>query len=334
MNRSLTASAERAGGRADGRSAAAVPGTRLARGIRFGKPACVVPPATGSFAAAAARQPSSAGDIQFTPAEELARPPSLGGLLPVCARLRGLPRRNQSDSTASKIGSLPASPAFAAGGTITGSAPAPPPPPSGSASRTGALKTGSDSVAPRSSLAAPAPLAAPSLADRPTEAPSEDSTEAPSEDSTEAPNEDSTEAPNEDFMDAPKRGARAAATAAATFSALVSGPVLGAFSPACPAATVNRRLPGGTSMAPMMTSSSGTQTSAVRPPPSGAGRRRTRIPCRAASRATTNRPIRRETAASTTGGLSSRQFAWAISSVVIPTPWSVRSSSSPPLFSR
>ena len=32
-------------------------------------------------------------------------------------------------------------------------------------------------------------------------------------------------------------------------------------------------------------------------------------PCRAASRATTNNPIRRDTATSTTGGISSRQFA-------------------------
>ena len=58
------------------------------------------------------------------------------------------------------------------------------------------------------------------------------------------------------------------------------------------------------------------------------------MPCRAASRATTNRPIRRDTATSTTGGLSSRQFAWAISSAPMPTPWSVMSSSTPPLFSR
>ena len=65
--------------------------------------------------------------------------------------------------------------------------------------------------------------------------------------------------------------------------------------------------------------SSGSQTSAVSPP-IDAGRNRTRIPCRAASRATTNNPIRRDTATSTTGGLSSRQFAWAISSEPMPTP--------------
>ena len=65
--------------------------------------------------------------------------------------------------------------------------------------------------------------------------------------------------------------------------------------------------------------SSGSQTSAVSPP-IDAGRNRTRIPCRAASRATTNNPIRRDTATSTTGGLSSRQFAWAISSAPMPTP--------------
>jgi len=65
--------------------------------------------------------------------------------------------------------------------------------------------------------------------------------------------------------------------------------------------------------------SSGSHTSAVSPP-IDAGRSRTRIPCRAASRATTNNPIRRDTATSTTGGLSSRQFACAISSAPMPTP--------------
>src|SRR5262249_52675089 len=58
------------------------------------------------------------------------------------------------------------------------------------------------------------------------------------------------------------------------------------------------------------------------------------MPCLAASLATTNRPIRRDTATSTIGGLSSRQFACAISSAPMPTPWSVISSNTPPLFSK
>ncbi len=77
---------------------------------------------------------------------------------------------------------------------------------------------------------------------------------------------------------------------------------------------------------------SGSQISAVRPPDC-ACRSRTRTPCLAARRPTTNRPMRRETATSTTGGLSSRQFACAISCSEMPTPLSVMSSSTPPLVS-
>ena len=40
------------------------PGTRLALGTRLGRPACVVSPAAGTASASAARQPSSAGEIQ------------------------------------------------------------------------------------------------------------------------------------------------------------------------------------------------------------------------------------------------------------------------------
>jgi len=81
----------------------------------------------------------------------------------------------------------------------------------------------------------------------------------------------------------------------------------------------SRRRPGGTVVISCAITSSGSHTSAVKPP-SDAGRNRTRMPCRAASRATTNNPIRRDTATSTTGGLSNRQFAWAISSAPMPTP--------------
>ena len=61
-NRSRVAEADRAGAGADG-SAAAVPGTRLALGTRLGSPAVVTPLDDGSAAAAAACQPSSAGDV-------------------------------------------------------------------------------------------------------------------------------------------------------------------------------------------------------------------------------------------------------------------------------
>ena len=39
------------------------PGTRLALGTRFGRPAWVVSPADGAASASAARQPSSAGEF-------------------------------------------------------------------------------------------------------------------------------------------------------------------------------------------------------------------------------------------------------------------------------
>ena len=59
--RSLVADADRAGTGAS-LAGAAVPGTRLACGTRFGSPAIVVPPVAGELAAAAASQPSSAAD--------------------------------------------------------------------------------------------------------------------------------------------------------------------------------------------------------------------------------------------------------------------------------
>jgi hypothetical protein len=65
--------------------------------------------------------------------------------------------------------------------------------------------------------------------------------------------------------EAAKRGVRAAATAAATFSATVFGAERAALAPAwaAAAAVVNRRLPGGASITPLITSSSGSQTRAV-----------------------------------------------------------------------
>src|SRR2546421_9463793 len=90
-----------------------VPGTRFARGTRLGNPDSVTPPDVGTCAASAARQPSSAGEVQ---------PPLLLATLFTCvARLTPcLPRRNQSDSTDSKIGSRCSSPApaLAVGGTM------------------------------------------------------------------------------------------------------------------------------------------------------------------------------------------------------------------------
>src|SRR5579859_5658151 len=73
------------------------PGTRLALGTRFGRPAWVVFPADGTATAWAARQPSSAGEIHVSPPDAPAWAPEAGR-----AVLRLLPlRRNQSDSSES-----------------------------------------------------------------------------------------------------------------------------------------------------------------------------------------------------------------------------------------
>src|SRR6266480_828051 len=88
-----------------------VPGTRFALGTLLGSPDSVTPPDVGTCAASAARQPSSAGDVQLP----------LATLFTCPARLAPcLPRRNQSDSTDSKIGSRCSSPApaLAVGGTM------------------------------------------------------------------------------------------------------------------------------------------------------------------------------------------------------------------------
>src|SRR6185437_8287051 len=89
-------------------AAPARPGTRFAFGSRSGSPAEVTPLDTGACATSAARQPSSAGDDQASVGvpESGASPPR---------RLR----RNQSDSTDSKIGSRLSAAGLGAGGTIT-----------------------------------------------------------------------------------------------------------------------------------------------------------------------------------------------------------------------
>src|SRR5258708_37385231 len=108
-NLSLVAAADRTGaGVAD---SVAVPGIRFALGTRLGKPATVVPPEVGATAASATFQPSSAGEVQLAADVRRLEMPDTSS--------DGRPRRNQSDSTASKIGSLFSSASDAAGGTIT-----------------------------------------------------------------------------------------------------------------------------------------------------------------------------------------------------------------------
>src|SRR5215468_1315487 len=116
--RSLVCAAVRAGAAA-GAAALTPPGTRFAIGTRLGRPARVVPEDTGACATSAACHPSSAGEDQ---------PAELGTWLGAGAAQSepSRPRRNQSDSTDSKMGNLFSSPMPAAGGTITpGTSPLP-----------------------------------------------------------------------------------------------------------------------------------------------------------------------------------------------------------------
>ena len=85
-----------------------LPGTKFAFGTRVGSPATVIPPDTGAFATCAARQPSSAGDVQSSARVSAGAEPAVP-----CPR-----RRNQSDSTDWKIGGWFSCPALTAGGTI------------------------------------------------------------------------------------------------------------------------------------------------------------------------------------------------------------------------
>src|SRR5581483_10352822 len=83
------------------------PGTRLALGTRFGSPACVVSPADGAATTCAARQPSSAGEVHVcvvaacTGCGPVPRDVVAVAVVPIVLPLR----RNQSDSSESKIGS-------------------------------------------------------------------------------------------------------------------------------------------------------------------------------------------------------------------------------------
>src|SRR5215468_3073869 len=108
--RSLVCAADR--GEAGAAAALTPPGTRFAFGTRLGRPARVVPEDTGACATSAACHPSSAGEDQ--PAELGTWLGTGGGQSPPSR-----PRRNQSDSTDSKMGSRFSSPMLAAGGTIT-----------------------------------------------------------------------------------------------------------------------------------------------------------------------------------------------------------------------
>src|ERR1700759_3376636 len=105
-----TSSAERAGAPLVFSLAAAAegsptdPGTRFARGTRRGRPAEVVVPVVGAATDSAARQPSSAGECHSgwaAGADWAPVPPAADG---VGAWVES-PRRNQSDSRESKIGS-------------------------------------------------------------------------------------------------------------------------------------------------------------------------------------------------------------------------------------
>src|SRR5690348_17896642 len=96
------------------------PGTRFAFGTRLGRPARVVPEVTGACATSAACHPASAGDDQ--PAEAGTGATAGPGTAPGTVAFQSVPRRprrNQSDSTDSKIGSRFSSPTVAGGGTIT-----------------------------------------------------------------------------------------------------------------------------------------------------------------------------------------------------------------------
>ena len=88
------------------------PGTRFALGTRFGRPTLVVSPAFGAAATRAAAQPSSAAEFQL--------PVSLPwGAGWAASPELDEPRRNQSDSRESKIGSRWSCAGLTDGGTVT-----------------------------------------------------------------------------------------------------------------------------------------------------------------------------------------------------------------------
>src|SRR5215469_14456109 len=112
--RSLVCAADLVGAGGAGAVPPTPPGTRFAFGTRFGSPVAVVPLETGVCATSAASQPASAGEDQSA---ATAPAPLSGRAAGWSAPCR--PRRNQSDSTDSKIGSRFSSPVLAGGGTIT-----------------------------------------------------------------------------------------------------------------------------------------------------------------------------------------------------------------------
>src|SRR5882757_3687638 len=108
--RCLVCEADRPGTGGTGSAGPAPPGTRLALGTRLGSPASVVSANTGARATSAACQPTSAGEDQAASSgsgSEAVRPTGRP------------PRRNQSDSTDSKIGRRLAGPVLSGGGITT-----------------------------------------------------------------------------------------------------------------------------------------------------------------------------------------------------------------------
>src|ERR1700761_8541772 len=118
-----TSSAERAGAALVFSLAAAEgsptdPGTRFARGTRRGRPAEVVVPVVGAATDSAARQPSSAGERHSGWAAWAVWAPVPLATDGVAAWVES-PRRNQSDSRESKIGSRCSCPFSGGAGTPT-----------------------------------------------------------------------------------------------------------------------------------------------------------------------------------------------------------------------
>src|SRR6202012_5102442 len=91
------------------------PGTRLALGTRRGRPAVVVSPVLGAATVSAARQPSSAGEECQAGSSPVPVPLAAAWVVACVVPLR----RNQSDSSESKIGSRCSCPFSGGAGTRT-----------------------------------------------------------------------------------------------------------------------------------------------------------------------------------------------------------------------
>src|ERR1700761_5127458 len=96
------------------------PGTRLALGTRRGRPAVVVSPVLGAATVSAARQPSAAGECQ---ADSWPVPVPLVAVWAVACVVPL--RRNQSDSSESKMGTRCSCPFSGGAGTRTPLSPVP-----------------------------------------------------------------------------------------------------------------------------------------------------------------------------------------------------------------